>query len=129
MTATGSGTPDRAPDPPDAKHVQVIDHGPEFLAYARLRLQERGYAVTTTNPTRRTVALAAALAPDLVVCGLGAGGASVLALAERLAGDPATTGIPLILTASHLDLLERTRRSPPSSPASSACSTQSRRWN
>jgi hypothetical protein len=74
MTLADPAPPGPLLDPADPKHVLLFDNGPEFLAYTRLRPQDRGYAVTTINPTRRTFAMVAALAPDAVVCGLGAGG-------------------------------------------------------
>jgi PAS domain S-box-containing protein len=106
VAATGLGTP----SPEEArKHVVVINHQPAFLAFSRVALQEQGYTVTTTNPLPQTFDMIVALAPDVVIVGLGGGEPAIWVLLDRLGRDSQMAALPLIVTGTNLDLLRQAR--------------------
>ena len=75
-------------------------------------LQRLGYVVTTTDPALGTFETIAAARPDAVVADLGRGEPSAWDLLERLAGDPRTAGIALVVTAVDPALLAQAQDVP-----------------
>jgi CheY-like chemotaxis protein len=89
------------------RHVLVVNRHANFLAFARVLLQGRGYAVTTSNLGARTLPMVVALAPDAIVVDLDDRNSAVWALLDGLAREPKTAAIPLVLTALDQALLAR----------------------
>ena len=89
------------------KHVLVVNSAPEFLDFARVLLQRQDSNVTTTNHVPLTWAMIAAAHPDALVVDLAAGEGAIWGLLERLAAEPRTATIPLVLTATDPALLDR----------------------
>ncbi len=90
-----------------AKHVLVVDDDRDTLALYGDILGEESYRATLLASPDLEPAAVAALAPDLVLLDLRFGhGAGGVCLLERLKGDPATQGIPvLVCSADHRLLL------------------------
>ncbi|MEA2531755.1 MAG: hypothetical protein QOG89_3399 [Thermomicrobiales bacterium] len=94
------------------RHVLVINRHAPFLTFCSVLLQGRGYAVTTTNPGPRTVAVLVALGPDAIVLDLGKGEPGDWELLVGVARDPRTAAIPLVVTSADAALLERAQAMP-----------------
>lgn len=89
------------------KHVFAVNGAPEFLNLVRELLQDETYNVTTTNYVPETFALIAAAAPDLLVVDLVVGRRADWDLLERLHAEAATRGLPVIVTSTDRELLDR----------------------
>lgn len=89
------------------KHVVVVNSEPDFLEVIRALLQEERYNVTTTNHVTTTFESIATLEPDLLIIDLRFGHDASWELFLRLNEDPATTALPMILTSTDEQLLER----------------------
>jgi two-component system, OmpR family, response regulator MprA len=91
------------------KHVVVVNDAPEVLQLVRRLLQDERYNVTTTNYVPQTFEQIGALAPDLILVDLAAGRRGGWDLLERLHAGAATRGIPVIVTSTDRQLLDRAR--------------------
>jgi pilus assembly protein CpaE len=92
------------------KHVVAINSEPDFLEAIRILLNEESYNVTTTNNVSTTFDSIVALEPDLVIVDLRFGKDASWTLFTRLIEDPETTGLPMIVTSTDEQLLERARQ-------------------
>ena len=97
------GTPERAQR--RRPHVFVVNGAPAFLDLMRELLQDERYNVTTTNFVPRTLEQVAALQPSLLVIDLEVGRRAGWDLLERLRGEAATNGIPVVVVATDPRLL------------------------
>ena len=70
-------------------------------------MQDEHYNVTTTNFVPRTFEQIAALQPDIIIVDLVVGIRSGWELLEALQGAAATHGIPVIVTSTQQQLLDR----------------------
>jgi CheY-like chemotaxis protein len=89
------------------KHVCCINGSSVFLDAARALLESEHYNVTTTNVMPLTYYLISMLQPDLLLLDVVYGVRAEWELLERLAEEAATTGLPIIITASDPALLRR----------------------
>jgi len=89
------------------KHVFVINGAPEFLGLMRRLFQSERYNVTTTNFVPNSFAQIAALQPDGLIIDLALRERVGWELLERLHGEAATSGIPVIVVSTQPDLLDR----------------------
>jgi CheY-like chemotaxis protein len=91
------------------KHIFVVNGAPAFLNLMRDLFQDERYNVTTTNFVPRSFEQIAALKPDALVIDVVVGQQAGWDLLERLHGEAATTGIPVIVVSTSPQLLERAR--------------------
>ena len=91
------------------KHVVVVSDAPVVLRLVRRLLQDERYNVTTTNYVPQTFEQIGGLAPDLILVDLAAGRRGGWDLLERLQAGAATRGIPVIVTSTDQQLLDRAR--------------------
>jgi CheY-like chemotaxis protein len=89
------------------KHVCCINGSSVFLDAARALLESEHYNVTTTNVMPLTYYLISMLQPDLLILDVVYGVRAGWELLERLAEEAATTGLPIIITATDPALLRR----------------------
>ncbi len=89
------------------RHVLVVNSSPEFLDVARVFLQSQQYNVTTTNLVPLTFQMISVLHPDAIVVDLAIGTEAIFRLVRQLARGPRTADIPLVLTATDSDVLDR----------------------
>lgn len=94
------------------KHVFVVNGAPEFLNFVRELLQDEEYNVTTTNYVPETFDQIAVLAPDLLIIDLVVGIQAGWDLLDRLQAEAGTRGIPVIITSTAPNLLERAEADP-----------------
>jgi CheY-like chemotaxis protein len=87
-------------------HILIVDDHPDFLAFSRLAFQQRGYAVTTTTLLPRTFDMVSSLVPDVLLVSLANGMSELRTLLERLARDPRTASIPLVIAGTNSARLE-----------------------
>lgn len=93
----------------DRKHVLAVNGDPAFLELIRELLQEERYNVTTTNYVPRTFDLIAALQPALLIVNLVIHQIAGWDLLDRLQREAITQGIPVIVTSTTPQLLERAK--------------------
>jgi DNA-binding response OmpR family regulator len=89
------------------KHIFVINGAPEFLNLMRELFQDERYNVTTTNFVPNSFDQIIALEPDAVIIDIVVGQQAGWELLERLHGQAATTGIPVVVVSTSPQLLER----------------------
>ena len=89
------------------QHVFVVNGAPEFLGLVRALLQAEAYNVTTTNYLPETFDLIAEAAPDLLVVDLVVGQQAGWDLLERLHAEAVTRGLPVVVTSTDRQLLDR----------------------
>jgi len=77
--------------------VLVVDDDPVILRLLEVNFEMEGFTVLTAGDGEEGVESARANRPDLVVSDVMMPRVSGLELVERLKGDPATRGIPVIL--------------------------------
>ena len=90
-------------------HIFVVNGAPEFLNLMRELLQDEAYNVTTTNFVPATFAQIDTAQPDVLVLDLVVGQRAGWDLLERLHGEAATAGIPVIVVSTdtaHLTIAE-----------------------
>jgi DNA-binding response OmpR family regulator len=92
------------------KHVIAVNSEPDFLEAIRTLLNEESYNVTTTNNVSTTFDSIVALDPDLVIVDLRFGKDASWNLFVRLTEDPETDGLPMIVTSTDEQLLDRARQ-------------------
>jgi CheY-like chemotaxis protein len=89
------------------KHIFAVDGAPEFLELVRALFEFEHYNVTTTNYIPTTFDQIAAGAPDLIIVDLVIGERQGWELLEHLHSAAATLNIPVIVTSTLPELLER----------------------
>lgn len=92
------------------KHIFAVNGSPDFLDIVRTLLQDEHYNVTTTNFVPRTFDQIAVLQPDLLLVDLEVGQRLGWELLEHLQQQATTSGIPVIITSTDVQLLERAER-------------------
>jgi CheY-like chemotaxis protein len=91
------------------QHIFVVNGAPPVLELLRELFQGESYNVTTTNFVPETFDQIAALTPDLLMVDVVAGDQAGWHLLERLNGEAATRGIPVIIFSTSPALLDRAR--------------------
>jgi CheY-like chemotaxis protein len=82
----------------------IVDDSPRFLDAARGLLERQGVTVVgVASTSTEALARAVALRPDVTLVDIDLGGESGLALARRLAREPALAGSPVILISTHAE--------------------------
>jgi CheY-like chemotaxis protein len=82
---------------PTARTVLVVDDAPELVTFLELLLRDAGYTVrTAANLTELDKALAQSR-PDLVITDALVAGAAPFAVLDRLAADPTTRTLPVLV--------------------------------
>jgi CheY-like chemotaxis protein len=87
----------------------VVNGSPPFLDLMRVLLQDERYNATTTNYVPRTIDQIVALRPDLLVIDLVIGVQAGWDLLDALRAGAITHGIPIIVTSTNQNLLDRAR--------------------
>lgn len=89
------------------KHILAVNGASAFLDLVRLLFEAEDYNVTTTNFVDRTQSVISALQPDLVIVDLVLGQRAGWDLLESLHREVVTRDIPLLLTSTNPEWLER----------------------
>lgn len=84
-----------------SRHVLIVNDHPDFLAFSRMAFQQRGYTVTTTTLLSRTFDMVSSLIPDALIVSLANDSSELRTLLERLAHDPRTATIPLVIAGTN----------------------------
>lgn len=105
-------SPTRAPNADEQRqmqrrHIFVVNSEPAFLDIVRDLLQHEDYNVTTTNFAPETFAQIAAVQPACLIIDLAVHQRAGWELLERLNGEAATHGIPVIVVSTNDELLAR----------------------
>ncbi len=88
-------------------HVFVANNSTDVLDIMREVLQDEQYRVTTTTFVSDTFEQIAALGPDVLVIDVAVSQRAGWDLLERLRGEAATSGIPVIVVSTEPRLLEQ----------------------
>jgi CheY-like chemotaxis protein len=91
------------------KHVFAVNSSPDFLLIVRELLEDEGYAVTTSILEPNVFTRIVMRQPDALIVDLAVGEEAGWDLLRRLHAEPATTGIPLLVTSTSPALLEQAR--------------------
>jgi DNA-binding response OmpR family regulator len=86
-----------AKEKPAAAKILVADDDPEILTMLTLRLQKRGYEVTTASDGEQTLAQARKNPPDLLVLDVMMPGKNGWEVARELRHDEATKNIGIVV--------------------------------
>ncbi len=105
MDARGAAERDQM----NRKHIFAVNGEPSFLELIRVLLQDEKYNVTITNFVPRTFDVIVALQASLLIVDLVIHETAGWALLERLQREALTHGIPVIVTSTLPELLERAR--------------------
>jgi CheY-like chemotaxis protein len=89
------------------KHIFAVNSSPDFLLIIRELLEDEGYAVTTSAFEPNVFTRIVMRQPDGLIIDVAVGEAAGWELLERLHAEPATTGIPVLVTSTSPALLER----------------------
>ena len=90
------------------KHIFAVNSSPDFLLIIQELLEDEGYAVTTSDFEPNVFTRIVMRQPDALIIDLAVGEAG-WDLLERLHAEPATTGIPMLVTSTSPALLEQAR--------------------
>jgi CheY-like chemotaxis protein len=91
------------------KHVFVVNSSPDFLLIMRELLEEEGYAVTTSDFEANVFTRIVMRQPDALMIDVSPGESAGWDLLRRLHTEPATTGIPVVVTSTSPALLNQAR--------------------
>src|SRR4051812_17198901 len=91
------------------KHVFAVNSSPDFLLIVRELLEDEGYAVTTSNFEPNVFTRIVMRQPDALIIDVGVEESAGWDLLRRLHTEPATTGIPALVTSTSGALLEQAR--------------------
>jgi DNA-binding response OmpR family regulator len=80
--------------------ILVVDDDPKITALLSIILQKAGYDVRAENKSFAAVGVAREFCPQLVILDVDMPGKDGGAVAEELASEPATTGVPVIFLSS-----------------------------
>lgn len=83
--------------PGNLKKIVVVESSPTTAATADSILRQGGYDVTCLDDGLTAADFAKAEQPDLIISGLGLAGMDGIELCRKLASDPLTGGIPVLL--------------------------------
>ena len=89
------------------KHVFAVNSSPDFLLIVRELLEDEGYAVTTSDFAPNVFTRIVMRQPDALIIDVAVGETAGWDLLRRLHTEPATTGIPVLVTSTSPDLLEQ----------------------
>ncbi|MBI4422440.1 MAG: hybrid sensor histidine kinase/response regulator [Elusimicrobia bacterium] len=89
--------------PEGSRRILVADDEPQFAQFARLLLEEAGFAVTVAADGEKALAAAGAERPDGILLDVQMPKLEGLEVLRRLKADPATAGIPVILCSASRD--------------------------
>ena len=93
--------------------VLIIDDEPEHAEIVALLLERRGHVTATARDARSGLELARRLRPDLVLLDVRLPGVDGFAIAEELAVEPETRGVPIVfVTAMGALVADRLRGRP-----------------
>ncbi len=91
------------------KHIFAANGSPDFLLILRELLEDEGYAVTTSDFEPNVFTRIVMRQPDALVVDVAVGEEAGWDLLRRLHAEPATTGIPVLVTSTSPALLDRAR--------------------
>jgi CheY-like chemotaxis protein len=91
------------------KHIFAVNSSPDFLLIIRELLEDEGYAVTTSDFETNVFTRIVMRQPDALIIDLAVGEEAGWDLLQRLHAEPATTGIPVLVTSTSPTLLEEAR--------------------
>ncbi len=89
------------------KHVFAVNSSPDFLLIIRELLEDEGYAVTTCDFEPNVFTRIVMRQPEALIVDVVAGEPAGWDLLRRLHDEPATTGIPLLVTSTSPALLQQ----------------------
>jgi CheY-like chemotaxis protein len=78
-------------------HVLIIEDDDDVRAVERFVLQRSGWVVAEASTGEQGLEMASAAMPDVIICDQGLPGLSGIEVIARLAGDPGTAMIPVVL--------------------------------
>ena len=96
---------DRQPTP--RKHVFAVNSSPDFLLIVRELLEDEGYTVTTSDFESNVFTQIVMRQPDALIIDVAVEESAGWELLRRLHTEPATTGIPVLVTSTSPALLEQ----------------------
>ena len=88
-------------------HIFAVNSSPDFLLIIRELLEEEGYAVTTSDFEPNVFTRIVMRQPDALIIDVAVGETAGWELLERLHAEPATTGIPVLVTSTSAALLKQ----------------------
>jgi len=91
------------------KHIFAVNSSPDFLLIIRELLEAEGYAVTTSDFEPNVFTRIVMRQPDALIIDVAVGETAGWDLLERLLAEPATTGIPVLVTSTSPALLDQAR--------------------
>ena len=94
------------------QHIFAVNSSPDFLLIVRELLADEGYAVTTSVFEPNVFTRIVMRQPDALIVDVAVGEEVGWDLLRRLHAEPATTGIPVLVTSTSPALLERAREEP-----------------
>src|SRR5688500_12753602 len=89
------------------KHIFAVNSSPDFLLIIRELLEDEGYAVTTSEFEPNVFTRIVMRQPDALIIDVAVGETAGWELLERLHAEPATTGIPMLVTSTSAALLKQ----------------------
>ncbi len=89
------------------KHIFAVNSSPDFLLIIRELLEDEGYAVTTCDFEPNVFTRIVMRQPDVLIIDMAVGEEAGWDLLERLHAEPATTGIPVVVTSTSAALLKQ----------------------
>jgi CheY-like chemotaxis protein len=91
------------------KQIFAVNSSPDFLLIIRELLEDEGYAVTTCDFEPNVFTRIVMRQPDALIVDVAVEESAGWDLLRRLHTEPATTGIPLLVTSTSPALLEQAR--------------------
>jgi CheY-like chemotaxis protein len=91
------------------QHVFAVNSSPDFLLIVRELLEGEGYAVTTSGFESNVFTRIVMRQPDALMIDVSPGESAGWDLLRRLHTEPATTGIPVVVTSTSPALLNQAR--------------------
>ena len=88
---------------PEVARVLVIDDSQDFRAWARCELEREGLVVLEARDGLAGLQRSVEDAPDLVIVSESLTGLDGVEVTERLAGEPATSGLPVLVVSERPD--------------------------
>jgi len=97
----------RVTEPSATDRVLVVDDEPDIVALVAYHLAKSGYSVSTATSGTEALAAARREKPSLIVLDLMLPGLSGLEVMEELRGDPATSGIAVLMLTARREETDR----------------------
>lgn len=85
------------------KRILVADDEPELVEVLRINLERQGYEVVAASDGLEALRLALAVSPDLIVLDVMMPGLEGHEVAKKLAANPATSSIPVVMLTARTD--------------------------